>query len=423
MFDFLKRISMAPNDSQELQLKKFTLLIITLSCCVAAPIWSLSYYLMGLRLSAFIPLIYVAVVFPFIVLFSFTKNEKILVNVQLIAIFLCPVAMQWLAGGFMKGGVIILWSFLAPLSALIFYDIRKARLWMGLVVAAIVISARFNDYFDKFGEQIGQSQKILLDTMNLAGATLVIYFAIQYFVKTINKNNKLLEEEKQKADALLLNILPAQIAEELKKNGKTHPTLYQDTTIIFTDFKDFTQFSELFTPEELIGELDNCFAKFDEIISNNRLEKIKTMGDAYMCVAGIPKSEEDAKINAVNALNAAIEMAAYIKDVKNKRLREGKAYWDIRIGVHTGDVVAGVVGKKKFAFDIWGDAVNTANRIETCGEEGRVNISGTTYKLVKDYFQCSYRGKLPVKNKGEVDMYFVDAALHRQRYSNVEIPV
>jgi class 3 adenylate cyclase len=415
MFDILRRMSMAPHDSQELQLKKFTLLIITMSCCVAAPIWSYSYYLVGLRLSAFVPLVYVAVVAPFIVLFSFTKNEKVLVNVQLIAIFLCPVVMQWLAGGFMKGGVIILWSFLAPLSALIFHDIRKARLWMGLVVAAIVATAWFNNYFEKFGENMDRSQKILLDTMNLAGATLVIYFAIQYFVKTINKNNRLLEEEKQKSDSLLLNILPAQVAEELKKSGKTHPTLYQDTTIIFTDFKDFTQFSELFTPEELIGELDNCFVKFDEIITRNHLEKIKTMGDAYMCVAGIPKNEEDARMNAVNALKAAIEMAAYIKDVRTKRLREGQVYWDIRIGVHTGDVVAGVVGKKKFAFDIWGDAVNTANRIETCGEEGRVNISGTTYELVKDYFQCSYRGKLPVKNKGELDMYFVDAMVYEEQ--------
>jgi class 3 adenylate cyclase len=412
MFEILKRMSSAPGDSQELQLRKFTLLIITLSCCVAAPIWSYSYYLMGLRLSAVVPLIYVAVVLPFVISFSFSKNEKVLVNVQLIAIFLCPVVMQWMAGGFMKGGVIILWSFLAPLSALIFHDIRKARLWMGLVIAAIAATALFNGYFEEFGDNIERSQKILLDTMNLGGATLVIYFAIQYFVKTINKNNRLLEEEKQKSDSLLLNILPAQVAEELKRSGKTHPTLYQDTTIIFTDFKDFTQFSELFTPEELIGELDDCFAKFDEIITRNGLEKIKTMGDAYMCVAGIPKNEEDAQKNAVNALKAAVEMAGYIKDVKAKRLAEGKVYWDIRIGVHTGDVVAGVVGKKKFAFDIWGDAVNTANRVETCGEGGRVNISGTTYKLVKDYFECSYRGKLPVKNKGELDMYFVDAMIY-----------
>jgi class 3 adenylate cyclase len=408
MFKFLKRIGVAPGDSAEVQLKKFTLLIITLSCCVAAPIWSLSYFLMGLHVSALIPIAYVLVVAPCIAVFSITKKERLLINVQLIAIFLCPVVMQWLAGGFLKGGVIILWSFLAPLSALIFHDIRKARICMVLLIAAILSTWIFNDYFATYGYYLDKSQIILLDTMNLAGATSVIYFAMQYFVKTINKNNRLLELEKKKTDALLLNILPAQVAEELKESGKSHPTLYTDTTIIFTDFKDFSQFSELFTPEELINELDNCFEKFDEIITSNNLEKIKTIGDAYMCVAGIPKNEGDATANAIRAVKAAVEIADYIMFMRAEKLKEGKVYWDIRIGVHTGDVVAGIVGKKKFAFDIWGDAVNVASRIESSGETGKVNISGSTYELVKNKFNCTHRGKIEAKNKGMIDMYFVE---------------
>jgi class 3 adenylate cyclase len=411
MLSFLKKIGVHENDSPETKTRKFTLLMITISCCVAAPIWSLSYYLIGLRVSAFIPIIYVLILAPCIIVFAINKNEKLLVNAQLVFIFLCPVIMQWLAGGFLKGGVIILWSFLSPLSALIFHDIRKARICMTLVIIAIICTWVFDEYFETFGNYLDKSQQILLNTMNLAGATLVIFFAMQYFVKTINKNARLLEVEKKKSDTLLLNILPAQVAEELKESGKSHPTLYTDTTILFTDFKDFTQFSELFTPEELIKELDNCFEKFDEIITANSLEKIKTIGDAYMCVAGIPKNEDDAVSNAVRAVKASVEIAEYISELRNEKLKEGKVYWDIRIGVHTGDVVAGIVGRKKFAFDIWGDAVNMASRIEAAGETGKVNISGTTYKLVKDKFNCIYRGKIEAKNKGMIDMYFVEGEM------------
>jgi class 3 adenylate cyclase len=409
MLGYLRRIGIAPGDSPELRIKKFTLLIITVCCFIAAPIWSYSYYLMGLTTSALIPVAYMLIIGPAIVFFAVNKNEKILLNIQLATIFLCPSVMQWLAGGYLKGGVIILWAFLAPITALIFHDVRKARFWMLMVMIDILITGVLNNYFEQYGNYTNRSQKVLQITMNLAGAIMVIYFAMQYFVLTINKNNKLLLEEKEKSDKLLLNILPAQIAEELKVSGKTKPTLYASATIIFSDFKDFTQFSELYTPEELVGELEHCFNSFDEIISRHGLEKIKTIGDAYMCVAGIPKNDDDAVSNATHAVLAAMEIADFVKTIKQQKHNEGKAYWDIRIGAHTGDVVAGIVGKKKFVFDIWGDAVNTANRLETCGEEGKINISGATYDLVKEYFSCSYRGKLAVKNKGELDMYFVDS--------------
>jgi class 3 adenylate cyclase len=409
MFKYLKQIGVDSTDPPELQMKKLTLLIITLSCAVAAPIWSYSYYLMGLTTSALVPLFYMLLMIPMIIIFGITKKEKLLLNVQLVAIFLCPAIMQWLAGGYLKGGVIILWSFLAPLNALVFHELKKAKFWMAMVILTVLLTGYFNGYFEEFGNYADQSQKVLQSTMNIVGATFVIYLAMEYFVRMINKNNKLLEEEKQKSERLLLNILPAQVAEELKVSGKTKPTLYTDSTIIFSDFKDFTQFSELYTPEELVTELGQCFSMFDEIVAKYGLEKIKTMGDAYMCVAGIPANDKDAVTNAVRALMAALEIAAFIDQTRQQKFKEGKIYWGIRIGVHTGDVVAGIVGTKKFVFDIWGDAVNTASRLETCSEEGKVNISGATYELVKDYFDCSYRGRLEVKNKGELDMYFVNA--------------
>jgi class 3 adenylate cyclase len=411
MLKYLHKIGVNENDSHEVKLRKYTLILITSCCFVAAPVWGFSYYLLGLETSSFVPLAYMILLAPAMIHFAVTKKENVLLNTQIIGIFLCPVVMQWLAGGLFKGGVIILWSFLAPLTALIFYDIKKARVWMALVLLATIATVAFNDYFEGFGDYLDKSQRIYLLGMNLIGATLVVYFSIQYFVKTIKKNNVLLQHEKKKSDDLLLNILPAQVADELKRTGKIAPTLYSDTTIIFSDFKDFTQYSELFTPEELINELDRCFKKFDEIITNHGLEKIKTIGDAYMCVAGIPRDQRAAALNACRAVRAAIDMVAFIEETRAAKLKEGKAFWDIRIGIHTGDVVAGIVGQKKFAFDIWGDAVNIANRLETCSEEGKINISGTTFKLIQNYFNCSYRGKLPVKNKGQLEMYFVDSKI------------
>ncbi len=214
-----------------------------------------------------------------------------------------------------------------------------------------------------------------------------------------------LEHEKRKSDELLLNILPAEAAEELKKFGKTKAKRYDQVTVLFTDFKGFTKIAEQLTPEELVDEIDFCFRNFDAIIEKHGLEKIKTIGDAYMCVGGMPKPDVN---NPQKVINAALEIRNFMLRFEIERRKEKRLFFEIRLGVHTGDVVAGVVGTKKFVYDIWGDAVNIASRMEDSSDEGKVNISGTTYELVKDHFDCTYRGKIAAKNKGEVDMYFVE---------------
>ncbi|AFM02616.1 family 3 adenylate cyclase [Bernardetia litoralis DSM 6794] len=220
----------------------------------------------------------------------------------------------------------------------------------------------------------------------------------------IEQQKETIEQEKERSEALLLNILPKEIAEELKHNVELRPRSYDQVTVIFTDFKGFTQAAELLTPEELIDELAECFSEFDTICERWNLERIKTIGDAYMCAGGVPTANYT---NPVDAVSAAMEMQEVIEQLKQKKILQGKPYFDMRLGIHTGAVVAGVVGKKRFAYDIWGDTVNLAARMESSGEIGRVNISEYTYSLVRDYFFCSYRGKVQAKNKGEVDMYFV----------------
>ncbi len=217
-----------------------------------------------------------------------------------------------------------------------------------------------------------------------------------------------LVREKKKSDDLLLNILPAETAEELKAYGKAKAKRYESVTVFFSDFKDFTIIAERMDPEQLVAEIDYCFRMFDEKIGKYGLEKIKTVGDAYMCAGGIPS---DNRANAIQVVKAALEIQSTLKTIALDRKAKNMPYFETRIGIHTGPVVAGIVGIKKFAFDIWGDTVNIAARLEDQGEVDKVNVSQSTYELIKDNFHCTYRGEITAKNKGDIDMYFVDAVI------------
>lgn len=224
--------------------------------------------------------------------------------------------------------------------------------------------------------------------------------------KTILVRQKnLLEEEKNKEEKVLLNILPRETAKELISTGKATPKSYEMATVMFADFKNFTKITENLTPKELVAELDDYFASFDDIVDEFHIEKIKTSGDAYMCVGGIPIKN---RTNPIDCVLGAFKFQKYMDEKRQIREGTGKDNWHLRVGLHTGELVAGVVGKKKFLYDVWGDTVNVASRMETSSEPGRVNISGNTYSYIKDYFDCEYRGKLPVKNKGAIDMYYVN---------------
>lgn len=217
--------------------------------------------------------------------------------------------------------------------------------------------------------------------------------------------NEAIQRERERADSLLKNILPEKTAEELKEHNAVQPQRYESVTVFFSDFKHFTQIAERLTPEALVEELDACFRLFDSIVEKYGLEKIKTIGDAYMCAGGLPEPSET---HAVDTVRAAIEMQQELKKLMQANAAAGKPVFEMRIGIHTGPVVAGVVGSRKFAYDIWGDTVNTAARLEQSGEAGKINISETTWAAVKEEFNCQFRGKLPAKNKGEIAMYFVE---------------
>lgn len=259
--------------------------------------------------------------------------------------------------------------------------------------------------------KLKNSRQNLFIALSLLGLLIALFLAwIAYASRRTNKQlatkNDQIEKEKERSEALLLNILPKFIAQELKEKSKVKTRTINACTVIFTDFINFSSITKQITPEELIETLDECFRAFDGIISNHNIEKIKTIGDSYMCAGGVPVKSDT---HAIDAVNAASDMVDFLNEWNLEREKNGKIRFDARIGIHSGPIIAGVVGAKKFAYDIWGDTVNIAARLESQSAAQMINISDSTYQLIKEHFECTKRGSVSVKNMNDLEMYYVNA--------------
>jgi len=249
---------------------------------------------------------------------------------------------------------------------------------------------------DLLNQQKKNQQTIEIALIVILTLTTVILVTLYWYYRTIKR-------EKKRSESLLLNILPTETAEELKLTGKVDAVKFDEVTVLFTDFVAFSKLAESVKPEQVVKSIDFYFKGFDEITTKYGLEKIKTIGDSYMCASGLPTTNP---VHAKNAINAAKEMIDFVTNSLNAQ--DGLSHFEIRIGIHTGPVVAGIVGLKKWQYDIWGDTVNIASRMEAKSEPGRINLSETTYYKIRDEFPCIYRGEIEVKNRGILKMYFLN---------------
>lgn len=265
------------------------------------------------------------------------------------------------------------------------------------------ISQKQNEV-DLLNQQKKNQQNIVIGVLVALFLLMLLVFGLYRRNNFIRRTNLIIEKEKNRSEHLLKNILPEETALELMETGKVKAKKFAEVSVLFTDFEGFTQYSESLSPEELVKSVDFYFSKFDKIIEKHGLEKIKTIGDSYMCAAGVPFPMKN---HAIAMMYAALEILEFVEESKKENSALG-AHFEIRIGINSGSLIAGVVGSKKFAYDIWGDTVNMASRMESCSESGKINISENTFQLVKDSFSCKERGKIEVKNKGMVSMYFVE---------------
>jgi adenylate cyclase len=386
----LARIGADPQDDEDTRADKALLVLISVLILPVALLWAVLYLAFGSPVG-WVPLVYFAVLLAAIVVFSRTRNFGQLLRVGQVAILLAPTLSMIPLGGFLAAGGVGLWGILAPLGALVFSDVRSAARWYvaWLVVFLGATSPTVPEWFTS-----------TMLALNVTVGGTIVFTLLAVFAAQRRKALAALREEQAKAEGLLLNILPQSIAEKLKAETQTIADQFSSASILFADVVDFTPLSERLPPAEVVGVLDHLFSHFDELAERHGLEKIKTIGDCYMVAAGVPSPRPD---HAGALAQMALDMQAAMRSADEV----GHLGLGLRVGINSGPVVAGVIGRKRFLYDLWGDAVNTASRMESHGTSGRIQISRATKELLADEFVCEPRGTIPIKGKGEMEVWYL----------------
>jgi guanylate cyclase len=383
-----------PSDSDSLHFEKFAAFLIAASCCLAGVVWTLMYYLIfGLRLTALLPLSFVVIVGAALVVSHRTKNHHYAVYAQILCIMYITAFIQWSIGGIFDSGFVMVWSFLGPLTALMFFSVRQSVLWFALFFVNLLITIAFDGFFSMHGYEVSVATQRLFFGMNLGASSLVVFIFAGYFVKTA-------VDERERANRLLLNVLPWQIARRLKNNHGTIADRFDSVTILFADIVDSTRIFADMQPDDVVDWLNQAFSVLDDLADQHGLEKLRTIGDNYMVASGLPAPGPD---HAKEMARFALEM---IEALDRLPARNGKRI-RFRVGINSGPAVAGVIGKSKFHYDVWGDTVNVASRMESHGQAGKIQISRATYELIRDEFDCVPHGVIDIKGKGEMETWFL----------------
>jgi adenylate cyclase len=395
----LARIGADPQDDEDTRADKALLVLISVLILPVALLWAVLYLAFGSPVG-WVPLVYFAVLLAAIVVFSRTRNFGQLLRVGQVAILLAPTLSMIPLGGFLAAGGVGLWGILAPLGALVFSDVRSAARWYVAWLVVFLGSGVAGELWGATSPTVPEWFTSTMLALNVTVGGTIVFTLLAVFAAQRRKALAALREEQAKAEGLLLNILPQSIAEKLKAETQTIADQFSSASILFADVVDFTPLSERLPPAEVVGVLDHLFSHFDELAERHGLEKIKTIGDCYMVAAGVPSPRPD---HAGALAQMALDMQAAMRSADEV----GHLGLGLRVGINSGPVVAGVIGRKRFLYDLWGDAVNTASRMESQGTSGRIQITRATKDLLEDEFVCEPRGTIPIKGKGEMEVWYL----------------
>ncbi len=394
-----------PLDDEDTRLRKALLVLIAILILPIALVWGTLYLALGAQ-SGYLAYLYFGVVLGATLIFARTRDLGFLLRVQLLAILFTPTSSMIPLGGFLASGGVGLWGILAPLGALVFHDVQAGVRWFIAFLVVLLESGLA-------GEAFGGPSTLpawFLSTMvalNVVVGGSIVFTLLAFFAKQRQDALIALRSEQHRAESLLLNILPRSIAEKLKAEPQTIADQFTAASVLFADVVDFTPRSELLSPAQVVGVLDDLFSHFDVLAERYGLEKIKTIGDCYMVAAGVPTPRPD-------HARALALMAMDMLEAMGSGGAMGNLEMELRIGINSGPVVAGVIGRKRFLYDLWGDAVNTASRMESHGTAGHIQITRATYELLDDEFECEPRGRVTIKGKGEMETWYL-VGLRRPR--------
>ncbi len=351
------------------------------------------YIILGPCITALLPLSFTVIVGIAIVIGHYTKKHYWAVYALMICIIYITALIQWSIGGVYDSGFVMAWALCGPITALAFFSLRQAAFWLALYFINIVITVYFNHDFSARSLYVSDGARLLFFIMNIGVSSLVVFAFAGYFVSNTMK-------ERAQVNALLLNILPEEIANKLKTNQGSIAQRHDEVCVLFADIVGFTNYSSLVSPEELVAKLDTIFRSFDMLAAKYKLEKIKTIGDSYMLAGGIPLLRENC---TEHMGNVAIEMHRVVAKIQ----KVPGSNFTIKIGMHFGQVVAGVIGGSKFAYDLWGDTVNIASRLESTCEEGKIHVSEQLRNELEENFLFEHRGEIEMKGKGVMETYYL----------------
>jgi guanylate cyclase len=392
-------VGVDPDDDEDLRSRKALLVMISMMILPIAVLWGALYLGFGSPVG-YVPLLYAAVLLGAILVFSRTRDFAMLLRVNQVDILLAPTLSMIPIGGFLESGGVGLWGILAPLGALVFGEVRSAVRWYLAFVVVFLASGFLGEMLGPISSGIPRLFDTTMLALNITVGGAIVFTLLAVFAQERRDALAALRVEQAKSEGLLLNILPRSIADRLKASTQPIADQMSSASILFADVVDFTPLAERLPPDEVVGILDHLFSHFDGLVERYGLEKIKTIGDSYMAAAGVPTPRPD---HARALALMALDMLETMHD--NDHI--GHLGLELRVGINSGPVVAGIIGRKRFSYDLWGDAVNTASRMESQGTPGRIQITRATYELLGDEFICELRGSIPVKGKGDVETWYL----------------